>query len=611
LRRLLAIAALLAAAIAGLAATAGADDSHTYKIEMYNAFGIVKGSDVRISGVNAGTVTDLDVDAKKRALVTVELSGDLGTLGRDTKCSSEPQSLIAEYFISCDPAGSPMPEADPDATACESGCIPASRVSQTVQNDLVQNTLRRPYTQDLQLLINEFGTALAGNPQNLNEAIRLGAPALTQLRKVTQILASQNRIIRDLNVNSDEVIGKLAARKEDVVRFVQKARDTAAASAARREDLSRDFEILDDFLARLQPTLVELEDVARQNTPLLTDLEAAAPGLNRLALNLPGFADASKSSLDSLGDASNVGKRALRHGADEIRLLAQSGKKAPVTTEILADLLRDIDDPRRAVEIDDRVPRDTGRTDPRPGRSDTKGYTGLEGLLNYVYYQAGAINQYDQNGHLLHISLYDIFTGPCGKFASGYDADTGAPGWPTDDGGTTTNLLDAAKCVGGLGPNQPGINEDINLPPYDPSVCEAGTQPEAAEALCNPGTPARKQARAGSSSAKSGTGSSSAAPGQASGGGSSGAAGNASAGAPGNSGGTGADADLGTNGAESLPPDVLDDILNLPDDVLENLPPGVQETLDGLTQPQSQPGNQPPADTPGAAEELLNFLFGS
>ena len=104
-------------------------------------------------------------------------------LGKDTSCSSEPQSLIAEYFIACEPAGPPLPDG---------GQIPASQVAQTVQNDLVQNTLRESYKQRLQLLINEFGTALAGNADSLNEAIRLGAPALTQLRKVTSILASQN-----------------------------------------------------------------------------------------------------------------------------------------------------------------------------------------------------------------------------------------------------------------------------------------------------------------------------------------------------------------------------------------------------------------------------------
>ena len=110
MRRLALILALIAAPVAGLAATAGADDSHTYEIEMYNAFGIVQGSDVRIAGVNAGQVTELAITPEKRARVTVELSGEFGRLGEDTKCSSEPQSLIAEYYISCAPAA-PAPAA--------------------------------------------------------------------------------------------------------------------------------------------------------------------------------------------------------------------------------------------------------------------------------------------------------------------------------------------------------------------------------------------------------------------------------------------------------------------------------------------------------------------
>jgi virulence factor Mce-like protein len=595
LRRLGLIVALIAAGVGGVVATAGADEGNTYRIEMYNAFGIVEGSDVRIAGVNAGSVTDLAITESKRAMVTVELSGDLGQLGEDTECSSEPQSLIAEYFISCEPAGPPLED---------NGVIPASQVSQTVQNDLVFNTMREPFRQNLRLLINEFGTALAGNPESLNEAIRLGAPALAQLRQATRILASQNRIIRDLNVDADEVIGRLAARREDVVRFIQEARDTAAASAARREDLSRDFEILDDFLAELQPTLVELENVARQNTPLLTDLEAAAPGLNRLALNLPGFSDASRSSLEGLGAAATVGTTALRRGADEIRLLAESGRKAPVTAEMLADFLRDLDDPRRSVEIDNRVPEDTGRSDPRPGRAETEGYTGLESLLNYVYYQAGSINQYDQNGHLLHISLYDVFTGPCGHFSSGRDEASGARGWPTDGGGMTTDLAEAAGCVGGLGPNQPGINEDLGLPPYDPSVCPDGTEPAAALAYCDPGGAARAQARAGSASARSGRGESPAV----------GADDPATAGdvqMPSESADGSDDTATGSNGLEPVPDEVLDDILDLPQNVLDDLPPDVQEALGAASGQTSAETGGASGTTGGATGDLLDFLFGT
>jgi ABC-type transporter Mla subunit MlaD len=595
MRRIALICALIVTPVIGLAATAGADDSHTYEIEMYNAFGIVKGSQVRIAGVNAGTVKDLNITPDKTAVVTVELSGDLGVLGTNTKCSTEPQSLIAEYFISCEPAGPPINEDDDEDDPQPD--IPASHVSQTVQNDLVQNTLRLPFRERLTLLINEFGTALAGNPDSLNDAIRLGAPALTQLRKVTQILASQNTIIRDLNANSDEVIGRLAARRDDVVRFIREARDTAEISASRRDDLSRNFEILDDFLAELRPTLAELDNLAVQQTPLLTDLKAAAPGLTRLSVNLPSFNSASETSLKGLGEASDVGKQALTRGADEIAQLAEAGRNAPATAEILADFLRDIDDPRRAVEIDDRVTADTGRDNPLPDKKDTRGYTGLEGLLNYVYYQTGALNQYDQIGHLLHFTLYNVNTGPCGEFSSGRDPDTGKPGVPAEDGGTTTNILEADNCVAWLGPNQPGINENDRLGAYDPSVCPNGTEPPAAERLCSPEGSAREDARSGGRSPQAGRGHGTA----AQQGGGNGGGGNGGAPTPETPGGP-------------VPNDILDQILDLPPDALDQLPDDVQDQLGGAL---NQGGATNQGDAPqggpsgGAAEDLLDFLFSS
>jgi ABC-type transporter Mla subunit MlaD len=595
MRRVVAILAILAAGGAGLAATAGADDTRTYEIEMYNAFGIVNGSDVRVAGVNAGTVTGLEITARKTALVTVELRGELATLGEQTTCSSEPQSLIAEYFLTCQPKGPPLEEdsdddePDPD--------IPASRVGQTVQPDLVQNTLREPFRVRLQLLINEFGTALAGNPESLNEAIRLGAPALTETRQATRILADQSAIIRDLVANSDQAIGELTRVREQVVSFVDEAEDTAAASTARREDLSRDFALLDDFLAELNPTLAALEGVAREQTPLLADLRAVAPGLNVLARNMPGFNGATEGALSSLGEAASVGETALRRGRDEIDLLADAGRNAPITAEVLADFVSDIGDPRRAVEIDDRAAADTGRTDPRPEQPDTKGYTGFESLLNWVYYLTGATAQFDQVAHTMHITIYSALTGACGHTISGRDPKTGEVGIPTEDGGSTTNLLDAARCVQWLGPNQPGITEDLGLPPYDPAVCPSGTEPEAALELCNPGATARR-ARAGNASPETGRGEDSAPEG---------------GGAQGEGEEAGDDGGGGDGAAPEVPDapgggqgDILDQILDLPPEVLDDLPENLQDQLGGLTGDSAQaPSN------PEAAADLLDFLFSS
>jgi ABC-type transporter Mla subunit MlaD len=603
MRRIAVFASLLAALGVVFAATAGADNTREYKIEMYNAFGIVEGSDVRVAGVNAGNVTDLEINEEKRAVVTVELNGELAELGTETRCSSEPQSLIAEYFIDCDPQGPPMEEGD---------IVPASRVSQTVQQDLVQSTLREPYKQRLRLLINEFGTALAGNPDSLNEAVRLGAPALTETRKATQILASQNRIIRDLNVDSDQVIAELARVRNDAVEFVDEAEDAASASAARREDLSQDFALLDDFLGELEPTLAELESVAREQTPLLTDLRASASGLTTLSTNLPAFSNATEGALTSLGDAANVGRKALNRGRDEIDLLADASRKAPLTAEGLADFASDIDDPRRTVEIDQRAGTDTGRTSTQPERKNTMGYTGFESLLNWTYYLTGTSAQFDQVAHTMHINLNAFETGNCSHASSGRDEE-GHVGVPTEDGGRTTNILDAARCVQWLGPNQPGINEEMPLPPYDPSVCPDGTEPPAALELCNPANAARTSARAGSPSERGGRGTGTN-PGQST----------PETTAPGDSagdgdGGGGDGAGAGDEGP--IPDNLLDDILNLPQDALEDLPQSLQDELRnlgsglrrGLDRNEPRGASAGPGglggNTGAVAEELLDFLF--
>lgn len=109
MRRIALILAVLAGGGAAFAASVSAEEeSRTYVLEMFNAFGIVEGSEVKVVGVNSGTVQSLEVSEDKTALVEIKLTGPLAVLGEDTTCSSEPQSLIAEYFIDCQPKGAPL-----------------------------------------------------------------------------------------------------------------------------------------------------------------------------------------------------------------------------------------------------------------------------------------------------------------------------------------------------------------------------------------------------------------------------------------------------------------------------------------------------------------------
>jgi hypothetical protein len=228
-----------------------------------------------------------------------------------------------------------------------------------------------------------------------------------------------------------------------------------------------------------------LDDVAVEGTPLAGDLREAAPGLTTLARNLPAFNRSATTGLQALGTASVTGRRALRKGHDEIRQLGKSTQKSFATADDLNKFLEDIDDPRRAVEVDARAAEDTGRDAPT-------GYTGMEGLLNYLYYQTLSINQFDEIGHLLHFSILEVATSPCSEYNAGtYEGERGVP--DADGTGATTDIRDAHRCVAWLGDRQPDINEPLGLPPYDPSVCPDGSTDTS---LCDPAGSAAATGRA-------------------------------------------------------------------------------------------------------------------
>ncbi len=530
MRRIATTLALLLVAAGATAVVAGAEDKRTYQADLFNAFGLVEGSELRVAGVTAGTVTDMEITPEKTARITFEVDPEFPEFKSDASCSSEPQSLIAEYFLDCQPGNASDPLEGP---------IEPSRNQTTVQNDLVQNTRREPFKRRFQLILNEFGTALVGNAENLNAAIRAGAPALRELKQVLNILGRQNTTIAQLNVDADQIFARLTERREDVVRFIDEAEDAGRVSAERREDLATDFDLLDDFLFELRPVMHELGNLARAQTPLLVDLRKAAPGLNTLGANLPDFNRATETSLESLGTASEVGQRAVVKSSDEIAELNTASQKAQPAGDLIADFLESLDDPRRAVEedcdarydlrqqpgeadrrvalLEDRLGEElTGTQNANPGcavggggpipGAGNPGYTGLEGLLNYGYVQTLALNLFDQIGHALAIQL--VGEGPlseggeCGEFSPGgaLSPDGQHGGWPKaelfggGDGSNTRNPEEAAHCVGILGDYQPGISSGTvegdapgepntgltqfnpapgspSLPPYDPEIC--------------------------------------------------------------------------------------------------------------------------------------------
>jgi hypothetical protein len=169
-------------------------------------------------------------------------------------------------------------------------------------------------------------------------------------------------------------------------------------------------------------------------------MHAAAPDFHRLLVALEGFSNASRGSTRALGEMAVVGREALTESAEEIAELRELSEDAPRLAKPLRQFLQTIDDRKRSVEDD---PLHEQLAPPAPDKTaaqDGEGFTGMEALLNYVYWQTLGINGFDQISHFLRIV---VLRNDC----SAYQNDP------------TVELIEL--CSTGVGPYQPCIEAQV------------------------------------------------------------------------------------------------------------------------------------------------------
>jgi ABC-type transporter Mla subunit MlaD len=450
MRRALAVLVVLLAAAAAVVMTGARSEREQagfkFKIAFANAFGLTEGGDLRIGGVKAGKTLKFDVskgrecqgetptDGPPRACAVTEAiitENGFKDIQTDAQCEIRQQSLIGEYYVDCQPGHS--------GNSLEEGTvIPDTRTTSTIPPDLVGDVMRRPYRDRLRLIVAELGTGLAGRPQDVSELLRKAHPGFRETQQVLEILGDQRNIIRNFISDSNVVVRELDREKRELQRWIVEAGEAAEVSASRQEAISGGFQRLPTFLQELDGTMVRLEDLTDAQTPLLRDLQAAAPSLDTFLTRLGPFSEASRPAFRSLGDTSDAGSRAIRASGEEIDMLRQLAADAPSAAKPLRQLLQTLDDRDRSVEDNpDAIATAPPAPDPTSDARG-KGFTGFEALLNYAYWQTLALNQFDSVGHFLRAVL--IEDPDCSHFLN-----------------DLSDRRVRERCNSWLGPDQPGI----------------------------------------------------------------------------------------------------------------------------------------------------------
>ena len=505
MRRILAGAVVVLAAGAFLFLTLGSSSGNsdpTYKIQLDNAFGLVKGADFKVAGVIAGSIKSIDLPAgcvgsssapgnpgDCHAQVTVDVSQKgFGAFHQDVFCESRPQSLIGEYFINCDPGtqGGVWPSSTP---------IPVTHTQSTIPADLVQNIMRYPYRQRFSILINELGAAVAARSEDLQSALRRADPALAQTDNLLALLANDASTIRDLNQHADTVVTALANNSRDVQRFLVQANNISSDTASQQANVGcgsgpasctqATWQKLPAFLTQLREGMSKLGAAADAQDPVLQNLNSASANLDRFFSDLVPFSHQSEVSLAcgengaaacpsngaSLGSVSRVGRPAVQAAQPLATHLNQFSQNTPELAQNLAIVLQDLDNRGRAIEPDPRSP-DGG-----------KGYTGIEALLQYVFNITLAINYFGPNGHLLGVDAFANQT--CSPYATPQTVANNIASYVKNGGdlnqlGTNGNT-NPRTCYAFLGPDQQGVTT------ADPTWKTPGTTANPSACVPDPG----------------------------------------------------------------------------------------------------------------------------
>ena len=152
----------------------------------------------------------------------------------DAGCIIRPQSLIGEKFVECKPGTTAAPKLRTLASGDGEGehYLPVRTTARPWISTFSTTSCAFPTGSGLTILLNEFGTGLAGRGDELNEVIHRANPALKETDDVLYAVQAEQDA-RAAGRDSDKALAPIAREREHVSDFIVQATATGQATAER------------------------------------------------------------------------------------------------------------------------------------------------------------------------------------------------------------------------------------------------------------------------------------------------------------------------------------------------------------------------------------------
>jgi phospholipid/cholesterol/gamma-HCH transport system substrate-binding protein len=233
-----------------------------------------QGQTIDIAGVQVGDITKVDL-VNGRAIVTMQLRTKYAhRVHPNATMLLRPKTGLKDMIVELDPgtaAGGP---------AVKSGyTVPVSNTQPDVNLDEILAVLDGDTRTYLQMLLSGAATGLDGNGTNLAQVFRRFEPTARDTARITKLLAQRRQYVRRSIHNFGVFTNALAARDQQLGRFVDSSNQVFQHFANQDANLQRTIALLPAALRDTNAALAQATAFADQAGPALSALRPGARAL--------------------------------------------------------------------------------------------------------------------------------------------------------------------------------------------------------------------------------------------------------------------------------------------------------------------------------------------
>jgi phospholipid/cholesterol/gamma-HCH transport system substrate-binding protein len=293
---LFAVIAVAAVALACVLLLLGGGGGYTITADFANAAQLVKGNQVKVSGLPVGTVKSISLTPDGQAAVQFSVSGDYAPLREGTRAIIREASLsgVANRYIELQVGpqnGQPIPDG---------GVLDQGSTITAVDLDQIFNTFDPPTRKALQGVFKGSAREYAGRGQQMAAALPYLNPSLSASSTLFRELNRDSNLLARFVVASSQLVTDLGARHDDLAGLVDHLATTTNAIGSRQAELASSIAQLPPVMRRANTTFVNLRAALDDLDPLVNASKPVAKKLRPLLAQLRPLARDARPTLRDL-----------------------------------------------------------------------------------------------------------------------------------------------------------------------------------------------------------------------------------------------------------------------------------------------------------------------